>query len=313
MRALLRGFGALLVLMAATGCGVKTIYNHMDRLIIWGVDDLVTFDDAQERYLHDEVEAVMYWHRTTQLPIYARGLEHLADELDRGPSQEDLLETEQTMTAWADAIGQQTNPVAAELLYSMTDAQLTELGNGLDANNEKWLKPYRGLDTQARADKWAKEYIDLMENFAPRLTSAERGFVQRSSASYVSDDAAWLDYRKRWQRDLIARVREAKAQDAFDRFSLAYADMSNHRERWYGDDYQRILDGNASLYRSVTLELLQMLGDERRKKLTAKLRSYAQDFADLAAEAPAVAPKSTCLVTCGGGAAGAGAGAAVGL
>jgi len=297
MHTSLKVLALLLLAAVASGCGVKTIYNHMDRLIIWGVDDLVTFDDAQERYLRAEVEAVMYWHRTTQLPIYARGLEHIADELDRGASLEDLLEAEQMMTGWADAIGQQTNPVAAELLYSMTDAQLTELAAGLDANNEKWLKPYRDMDKQARADKWAKEYADLMENVTPRLTTAERALVQRHSASYVTDDAAWLEYRKRWQRDLIERVR---AHESFERFSLAYADMSNHRERWYGDDYQRILDANASLYRTVTLELLNMLGDERRKKVTAKLRSYAQDFDDLAAEAAPVAPRSTCLVACSG-------------
>ena len=296
MKARARALAVLLFAVISSGCGVKTVYNHMDRLIVWGVDDLVTLDQEQQRYLKAEVDVVLYWHRTTQLPLYARAFEHMADQLDRGASLEDLVAMEQTVIGWADAIGERTNPIAAEILYSMTDAQLTELAAGLDANNAKWLKPYRDLNAQERADKWAKEYVDLMENFTPRLTPEERALVQRRSASYVADDAAWLDYRKRWQHDLIEG---ARAHDGFERFSLAYADMSNHRERWYGPEYQRILDSNASLYRKVTLELLQMLSDEQRKKLTAKLRGYAQDFDDLAADAPPTSPAITaCLVTC---------------
>jgi len=301
MDALVRAVVLAALALVSSGCGVKTIYNHMDRLILWGVDDLVTLDQTQERYLKSEVDAVLYWHRTTQLPLYARGLERVADQLDRGASLEDLLATEEMVNGWADAIGEQTNPVAAELLYSMKDAQLTELAAGLDANNEKWLKPYRDMNAQERAEKWTKEYVDLLENFTPRLNANERALVQRRSAGYVSDDAAWLDYRKRWQRELLDRVR---AHDGFERFSLEYADMSNHRERWYGDNYQKILDSNASLYRTVTLEILQMLGDERRRKLTAKLRSFAQDFDELAADAPPTPPTVTvCLVSCGAGAA----------
>jgi uncharacterized protein DUF6279 len=297
MKASARVLAVLVLAAISSGCGVKLVYNHMDRLIIWGVDDLVTLDPEQQRYLKGEVDSILYWHRTTQLPIYARAFERLADQLDRGPSLEDLMATEQMVNDWADAIGQRTNPVAAEILYSMTDAQLTSLAAGLDANNAKWLKPYRDLNPQERTEKWAKEYIELMENFTPRLTSEERALVEHRSTGYESDDAAWLDYRKRWQHDLIESVR---AHDGFERFSLAYTDMSNHRERWYGADYQRILDSNASLYRKVTLELLQMLSDEQRKKLTAKLRGYAQDFDDLAADAPPTPPVSAlCLVTCG--------------
>ena len=59
-----------LVLLSG-GCSVKLIYNNADRFIRWEVADFVDFDPQQRAYFDGELALLLYWHRQTQLPLYA--------------------------------------------------------------------------------------------------------------------------------------------------------------------------------------------------------------------------------------------------
>jgi hypothetical protein len=287
---------SLVLVFAAAGCGVKTIYNNIDRFILWGVDDFVKMDAAQEDFFKSRLGVILYWHRTTQLPLYARGLERIDREVRAGVDYETLIELEEMVTGWVETIVAETAPVAAELLYSLSEAQIEVLATGLARNNEKWLKPYRGLTPDARRKRWVQDYVDGFENFTGRLRKAQRATVAAHGERWQPDDDAWLEYRQRWQSDLLDLIRK---RPAYVEFELAFRELSTVRERWYGEEYRRILRSNEALYRALTLEMLASLDDKQRSALSQKLLGYARDFDDLAAQAPPMAPPAdVCLRTC---------------
>jgi len=285
--------GAALVLVA--GCGVKTAYNNLDRLIAWSVDDFISMDARQEQYFRSELEVLLHWHRTTQLPVYAQGLERIDREVARGLDLEDLLALEEMLSTWGRTLIEAGMPMSAELLYSLDDAQIEALAVAFEKNNDKWLKPYRNLDLGRRRLRWAEEFRDALENFVGRLTPAQRELVARASGSYEPDDAAWLEYRRRWQKDLVALVR---ARPGYPEFLLSFRSMWLQRERWYGAEYQRIFEANEAMYRRLTLEVLASLEPAQREALSGRLLGIAKDFAELAADAPPTSPAAACLVTC---------------
>ncbi len=157
------------------------------------------------------------------------------------------------------------------------------------------MKPYRNLTADERRGRWAKEFGDGLENFVGSITADQRALIVGYAPSYEPDDGAWLEYRQRWQDELLALVRKRLS---YVEFELAFRDMAVNRERWYGAEYQRIVDANEVLFRNVTVAVLNGLDATQRAELSQKLRGYARDFDELVAEAAAAPPPAVCLVTC---------------
>ncbi|NJN52463.1 MAG: hypothetical protein HC809_12600 [Gammaproteobacteria bacterium] len=288
----------LIAALLCAGCGVKTAYNNLDRLIIWSANDFVDFDKAQSAYLRDELEVLLHWHRTTQLPLYAVGLRKLERDVRNGMDIEALLAVEGMVRSWGEALTQASMPLSAELLYSLSDAQIIELAVGFEESNAEFLEPYEGLDVEARREVWAEEFVDGIKLLAGRLSKDQVRLVDGYRDRYRPDDAAWLDYRRRWQAAVIAALRE---RQSYERFELAFRDIAGQRERWYGDEYRTLFEHNEAMYRDLTVELIGSLDAKQVSRFSDRLLSIAEDFEQLAGDASAVAPMPACLVTCSDG------------
>ncbi len=284
----------LTLMLAATGCGVKTAYNNMDRLIRWSFDDYMKLDSAQEAYFRGELDVVLYWHRTTQLPIYATAFRQLDTALADGATVEELFVVRNEVESWWDQILEASLPLSTRLMYSATDAQLDQFALQYEKDVQKYVKPYEKLTTEARRERWARDFRDYFEYFT-RLNKDQKQFIVAQSARFVPDDRSWADYRRRYGAALVALVRE---RQSYVQFSRAYRDMTFGRERWYGEEYAAALASNQELYRDVTIGLLGSLTADQRRELSKTLQGVAKDFDELAADAPATVPPAVCLITC---------------
>ena len=78
------------VVLAASGCSIKLMYNNADRLARWAANDYIQMDDQQQAYFDAEVRAVHYWHRTRELPLYADYLDSLSSNMKNGVSEAEV-------------------------------------------------------------------------------------------------------------------------------------------------------------------------------------------------------------------------------
>lgn len=286
---------ALVVALMCAGCGVKTAYNNLDRLIVWAAKDFVDFDAQQTSYLKAELDVLLFWHRTTQLPLYADGLRALERDVRRGVDLETVVAMESKVKQWGESLTRASVPLAAELLYSLSDPQIIELEAGFEADNLEYLEPYEGVDGAARVALWAEEFGDAFAFMSGRLSKDQVHIIERYGERYRPDDLAWLDYRRRWQAAVVNLIRERKSYEAFE---LGYQDMALNRERFYGDAYRALFEHNESMYRDLTVELLRALTDKQKDRFSDRLLGIAEDFEQLVAVAKPVGPPAACLVTC---------------
>jgi hypothetical protein len=284
----------LAVVLATTGCGVKMAYNNVDRLIKWSMNDYMKLDPAQEAYFQSELDALLYWHRTTQLPIYAKAVREFDVEIANGATVEDLFVFNKEVEGWWDQVLEASMPLSTELMYSATDAQLDQFAVQYEKDIRKYIKPYEKLTPEARRARWARDFRDYFEYFT-RLNNEQKQLIVAQSQRFVPDDQSWADYRRRYGVALIALVRQ---RQPYVQFSHAYRDMTFGRERWYGDEYAAALASNKDLYRDVTLALLDSLTADQRRELSKSLNDVAKDLDELALDAPPVVPPAACLITC---------------
>ena len=85
---------------SVTGCGVKLAYNNLDRFIRWSMDDYMDLDAKQDAFFKAELASMLYWHRTTQLPTYARAIRDFDGQLADGATVEDLFVLRQEVEGW---------------------------------------------------------------------------------------------------------------------------------------------------------------------------------------------------------------------
>ncbi len=285
----------LVCVTSVTGCGVKLAYNNLDRLIKWSMDDYMELDPSQEAFFKAELASVLYWHRTTQLPIYAHAIRELDGELANGATVEELFVFRQEVEGWWDRILTASLPLSSQLMYSATDEQLDQFSVQYAKDIRKYVKPYEKLTPDERREKWAREFRDYFEFFSGNLNNDQKKMIEAQSRRFVPDDQSWAEYRKRYGAALVALVRQRMS---YVEFSRAFSDMTFSRERWYGEEYAAALESNRDLYRDLSLALLGSLTAEQRRTLSKNLLNVAKDLDELSTDVAGVAPVSACLIGC---------------
>jgi hypothetical protein len=276
---------------------VKGVYNNADRLARWSVSDYLDMDRTQRDYFDQEFAVFMYWHRTTQLPVYAGTLEELEAVTRDGTDSAEIQALLDGMFSWWEAIEEQGLPLATELMLSLSDAQVARLPGTLAEDNEELAEDEAGLSLEEIQEHWWREYTDGFSRFSGKLNSAQMAHVEAQSVHYIPQMALWTDYRRRWQADLLNLIRNDREDP--EEFAVAFNALTKQRKAYYGAELTAVFDANERLARDVGVWLINNLNEKQKRRFSERLLEYAGLFRELVAEAPAVAPEGdACLVRC---------------
>jgi hypothetical protein len=286
---------ALLVPVVLSGCGLKLAYNNLDRIIPWVADDYIEFDDLQEEYFDAELQSVLYWHRTTQLPVYAASLRRFDADIAEGLTLEELLTMEEQVLAASHRLRGRFVPMAAEILYSTSPAQRLDIKRRFDRRNAKYLKPIADLDIDGERKRWRRDFQDGFKFFVGRVSRAQAERIERVAVDYVPEERMWIEYRERWQRHVFSLMDE---QLSYPELLLRIGEMVDYRERWYGAEYDEVMRRNERLYRGLAVDLANSLSERQRRALSKRLLGWAEAFEELALDADPRPPPRACMAGC---------------
>lgn len=293
----LRGVLVVVVLLSASGCSIKMLYNNADRFARWGVNDYIQMDDEQEAYFDAEMDSILYWHRTQELPLYADYLDVLPSKFEEEVTEREIMEVFGTFESWWDVLGEKLMPMVTELVLSLSDEQVARLPERLEKDNEKLAEDEFGKPAEQVQAEWTKQYAETMSRFTGRLSKDQRGYLNAQSVRYVPQMELWAEYRKRWQTDLL-QLLQTKQEDP-GAFVQAFQTLAENRESYYGEELTAIFDSNEALAAEVTAWLINNLSEKQRARFDERIGEMATTFRELSADAPEEAPEAAaCLVSC---------------
>ncbi|MFU8814713.1 MAG: DUF6279 family lipoprotein [Pseudomonadales bacterium] len=292
-----RGWLLPLLLVCASGCSVPLAYNNLDRLARWSMSDYISMDPAQRSYFDAAFHDVWTWHRREHLPLYAAWLGGLSESLVSGTTEAEMQSLVDQVVAWANDIAARGTPLAADLLASLSDDQVEQFARALEDGNREFAEPELGLSVAEAQQAWQKEVADRFSRFSGRLNGAQQDYLRSQSVRYIPDRVLWADYRRRWQRDLLALLRHRHEPQSFLR---GFEQLAANRSSYYGSELAPIMASNQQLTREVSVWLINSLTDRQRQRFAGRLEGLAEDFANLAdargRAQPVAAP--ACLVIC---------------
>lgn len=271
-------FGCLLLLGACSG--TTFVYNRLDFLVPWYVDDYVDLNQQQKQHLDGLLEPFLAWHRSRELPDYLKILETIEGNLDRPQTPEMFAAVFNDFeSAWLRLEGESLDWLF-DLGAQLSDAQIAELMEELWERQDEYEEEYlERTDEEFFEDSYDTARDNAKEYLGP-LSDAQRELLLEFSRSLLRSDRVWLQARAQWLTELGVllerkpgwqeRVREAVAAQRKD----------------LSPEYQRIYDHNLQAIYGVIAQLLTGRSVQQDRHLRDRLSSLREDLQSLIAEGP---------------------------
>ena len=206
---------ALASLVGLPGCSaLRVAYNTGPTLAWWWLDGYMDFSSEQTPQVKASIERWFAWHRQTQVPVYiallASAEPHATEPLTPAATCQWYG---RIMDALAPALARAVEQ-AADVLPGIGEEQLRHLEQRyvkvLDEMRREYLQP----DKEERLAADVKRALDRAQQVYGRLDEPQRKVISEAVAASPFDAEAWMQERKRRQRDTLATARRLLAEKA---------------------------------------------------------------------------------------------------
>lgn len=268
---------AALLLAACSMVGLA--YNNLVPLAAWYIDDYVTLDDAQQERLRESMSRLHAWHRRSELPEYGRLLEQAALKTE-GPVQAgDILELYADGRRVMARLAEQALPDVADLLLTLTPAQISSIENRLRKENEKFMAERMKVSAAQRDRDRLQRYTRNVESWMGSLTASQRSILAAGFAEIPVADELRLEDRRRLQGEFLGLLRNPPPRERMiERLRAILLTPELGRSPAYEAQSRRWREANAAMLARLIAESTP----QQRRQLQRKLRDYASDALMLA-------------------------------
>jgi len=272
---------SLLVVLLLAGCSaVQFGYRHADTFLAWTVDDFFDLDHGQKELLKPGVESLLAWHRTEQLPDYARFLEAIQARLGGPLTHADVKWLVDEARARYITVVERAVVEGAPVLAKLSPHQIDELERRLKKDNKKFADKYLKDDLAKRQRKRAERFIDIAEYWLGSLGDEQEKRIHEIAAEGVTGYTQRLAERQRVQREFLAILREDNnAASLVPKLKAWIANWEGGRSAEARQAFARAGEQTLRMMLAVT----DTLGAQQREHAQKRLRSYAEDMCKLAA------------------------------
>lgn len=269
----------LCMLLLSACSGIKIMYDRLDWIIPWYLDDYVSLGPDQEARFNDQLKNFLKWHRQQQLPEYANFLDWVAASAEDGLDGIEIDTIFREMRQLGEVLFIGVEKPLQDLLRTMDDAQVAELMRNLADDNTRYREKYVETSADEQRQKRKKEMQESLEKWVGPLDEDQIQLIQEWSQRYYLMGPEYLQSRIEWQQKLQQLLLRRNA--AVD-LSAEIKQLLSPRDNNRSEQFRLKHSSNESYLRQLNLELDQSLSKQQRLKMISRLKSIAQDFRELA-------------------------------
>jgi len=269
--------GFVLLVAILSGCSAtQFIYNRVDILIRWYLDDYVSLDRDQQARFTTRLDALLEWHRLEELPVYVVLLDDALVILDNGVS----LDATRAMAARIESAAIRLQDRFLELLLStgedLTPAQRAGFIETLWAKQEEFEADRLARDDAAYRDDLEARFDKQLRRYLGPLTDEQKSRLRQGVAAMTRLDHYWLQDRRVW----ISALSEILLSDEPNWVEPVRALIAS-REEALLPEYRDGIDHNGEVILQLSRDVLLLRSDKQDKKLRARLTALRDDLAAL--------------------------------
>ncbi|CAA0114820.1 Uncharacterised protein [Halioglobus japonicus] len=266
-------------LLLLGACSSTTfVYNRLDFLVPWYVDDYVDLDASQKQHLDGLLEPFLVWHRSRELPDYLTILDSFESDLDQPQTPEMIAAVfDEFESAWLRLEGESLDWLLA-LGAQLSDAQIAELLDELWERQNEYEEEYLERTDEEFYEDSYDDALDNAREYLGSLSDEQEGILLEFSRSLQRSDRAWLAARAQWLEKLGVLL-ERKPQ-----WQLRVREAVVLQRENPAPEYRRIYEHNLTQIYEVIAVILDGRSEQQDKYLRERLSSLQEDLQELIAE-----------------------------
>ncbi|MCP5128403.1 MAG: hypothetical protein H6985_02340 [Pseudomonadales bacterium] len=270
--------GASLLLWLVGCSGTTFVYNRLDSILPWYVDDYVELNGHQERQLDQALQPFLRWHRQQELPRYLDLLNKVEASLDQPVTPGEVRSLYEGMEiAWL-RLEQESLEWLLALGDTLSEAQVQEFLGYLQEKQEEYEEEYLGRSEPEYREESYDSFADTLEDYLGRLTPAQRERLLLASAALQRSDAIWLKERAAWQERLVVLMQRQLGWKERVRESIA------RRSETVSPEYVQVFEHNLNVVFAAISDVLNMRTEKQDRHLRRELDDLREDLQTLIAE-----------------------------
>ena len=269
----------VIALFVVSACSSTTyVYNRLDFLLPWYMDDYVDLDAEQEAYLDELLVPFLAWHRAHELPVYLTALNRIEDSLNQPLTAEIVgtLFTEFEL-AWLRLQSEGLERLL-DLGASLSDEQIAAFLEALWEQQREFEEEYLERDEEEFFEDNDDNTRDTFQDYLGKLSDDQKQWVRDGSRRLLRSDQVWLKERAQWLTELgILLTREPGWQE---RVRVAVSAKNNTMT----PEYQRIYEHNMDAIYQLAAQVLNARSERQSRHLRGKLADVREDLETLIAQ-----------------------------
>ncbi|HEY6241882.1 MAG TPA: DUF6279 family lipoprotein, partial [Burkholderiales bacterium] len=219
------------------------------------------------------------WHRANELPVYAGLLHSASERAAEGITEEDVAWGLASVRAHYRRLVAKAAEDGAPVLVTLTPVQQAVLEKKFADKDEKYAKEFLSPDDKKRRRAQLTRMLDRFRDFTGELTSDQEARVERFALAHERHVALRFEDRLRWQRDLVAALREQHEPQELGR---RLAEMATRPQLRRSEEFLREDKRWDEDLGKLIVDLDRSLSAKQRARVVRRLSDYAEDFAVLA-------------------------------
>ena len=276
----------LLALLLLAGCGNTFLYNRLDWLIGWYVDDYVELSRAQEKVFQQRLRPVLDWHRREELALYAAFLQQIEADSAAPLSADTVRDWSRQLLLALERIEARLWPLIHELGADLDQAQMAELLKNIQARQRELEEEYLTRTDEEYAEDNFDRLSENLRDFLGPLSAAQEDQIARAAQAMRRLDQAWLEERRLWLKTLQRlSAREPGWQAAL---RAAWAQRKKRRTPRYHAHRRH----NMDLIHALVAAVLNARSERQDRHLQRELDSLRDDLQTLIGQAETASPRS---------------------
>ena len=269
----------VIALFVVSACSSTTyVYNRLDFLLPWYMDDYVDLDAEQEAHLDELLVPFLAWHRAQELPVYLTALNNIEDSLD-SPLTAEIVGTLFTNfeSAWLRLQSEGLTQLL-DLGARLSDEQIAAFLEALWEQQREFEEEYLERDEEEFFEDNDDNTRDTFQDYLGKLSDDQKQWVRDGSRRLLRSDQVWLKERAQWLTELgILLTREPGWQE---RVRVAVSAKNNTMT----PEYQRIYEHNMDAIYQLAAQVLNARSERQSRHLRGKLADVREDLETLIAQ-----------------------------
>ena len=257
------------------------VYNRLDFILPWYLDDYAELNRAQEKYLDELLSPFLAWHRSDELPRYVKVLEDIEASLDQPVTAEVVAAiSAEFENAWFRLEGEALDWLL-DLGARLSDDQIQGFLAELQEQQQEYEEKYLTRSDEEFHEESYDNLLDSMQDYLGRLNGAQRDLLRDTGNGLLRSDRTWLRERAAWLEKLAILLEREPGWQRRVREAIAARDENVDPE------YLRIYEHNLRLIHSAVAELLNSRTEKQDRRVRRKLSELREDLESLIAQGKA--------------------------